>query len=59
MVEQIERLKNSNSWKKDDGKFIPYPSTWLNGRRWEDEFETENEKRDKFLKELEEKYKEE
>ena len=24
-------------WKKDAGRFIPYPSTWLNGRRWEDE----------------------
>lgn len=28
---------NSFDWKKDGGKFIPYPATWLNGRRWEDE----------------------
>jgi hypothetical protein len=24
-------------WQKDGGRFIPHPSTWLNGRRWEDE----------------------
>ncbi len=24
-------------WQKDSGRFIPHPSTWLNGRRWEDE----------------------
>ncbi|MFI8643863.1 hypothetical protein ACIGJK_03535 [Pseudomonas iridis] len=24
-------------WTKDKGQFIPHPSTWLNGKRWEDE----------------------
>lgn len=24
-------------WSEHDGKYIPYPSTWLNQRRWEDE----------------------
>jgi len=33
----LEKHKNTNAWKKDDGKFIPYPSTWLNKERWEDE----------------------
>lgn len=23
-------------WNKDDGMYVPYPSTWLHGRRWED-----------------------
>ena len=27
---------NSEQWKKDGGKFVPYPATWINGRRWED-----------------------
>lgn len=27
----------SEGWLKDGGKFIPHPSTWLNGKRWEDE----------------------
>lgn len=29
--------KKSFDWIKDGGKFIPYPATWLNQRRWEDE----------------------
>ena len=24
-------------WTKDNGQFIPHASTWLNGKRWEDE----------------------
>lgn len=26
-----------DNWLKDGGQFIPYPASWLNGRRWEDE----------------------
>lgn len=26
----------------DDPKFIPFPATWLNGERWEDEIKTES-----------------
>ena len=29
----------SQDWARDDGKYIPYPATWLNGKRWEDEVE--------------------
>jgi uncharacterized protein YdaU (DUF1376 family) len=27
----------STAWTKDNGQFIPHPSTWINGKRWEDE----------------------
>ena len=37
MLTSIAYLKTTEQWKKDDGKFIPHPQTWLNGRRWEDE----------------------
>jgi phage replication O-like protein O len=33
----LEKQKQSEEWKKENGKYIPYPATWLNGRRWEDE----------------------
>lgn len=33
----VERQKASDQWTRDGGKFVPYASTWLNGRRWEDE----------------------
>lgn len=29
--------KTSPDWMKNGGQFIPYPATWLNGRRFEDE----------------------
>jgi|SoiMetStandDraft_2_1073263.scaffolds.fasta_scaffold08327_3 hypothetical protein len=36
----VERAKQSEQWQRDGGRFIPYPTTWLNGRRWEDEVAT-------------------
>lgn len=36
LLDGIEKWKNSAQWCKDNGQFIPYPATWLNGRRWED-----------------------
>lgn len=33
----VERDKQSEQWKQDNGQFIPYPATWINQRRWEDE----------------------
>lgn len=30
----------SHDWIKDGGKYVPMPTTWLNGRRWEDEVKT-------------------
>ena len=45
MLKAIELQKESKQWEKDGGAFIPYPATWLNQRRWEDELpqvETDN-----------------
>lgn len=36
----IEAQKKTDQWSKDEGKFIPHPTTWLNGKRWEDEITT-------------------
>ena len=33
----LKRALASESWLRDGGQFIPMASTWLNGRRWEDE----------------------
>jgi hypothetical protein len=38
ILKAIKRQKQSPQWREEP-KFIPYPSTWLNGRRWEDEVE--------------------
>jgi len=33
----LEQFKSSPEWIDRNGKFIPHPSTWLNGKRWNDE----------------------
>lgn len=33
----LERFKASKGWLKDNGQFIPHPTTWLNQERWKDE----------------------
>lgn len=40
IISAVRSDKLSKAWKKDGGQYIPYPSTWLNGRRWEDEHDT-------------------
>ena len=35
----VEDQKNSEDWKKEKGKYIPNPSTWLRRKRWNDELE--------------------
>ena len=37
VMASLSRQKMSDQWIRDGGKFIPHPTTWLNGRRWEDE----------------------
>ena len=40
VLKALKTQKNSEQWKKDNGQFIPLPTTWLNGARWEDEVTT-------------------
>jgi uncharacterized protein YdaU (DUF1376 family) len=35
----LRKAKASRDWLKDDGQYIPHPSTWLNQRRWEDQLD--------------------
>lgn len=37
IADGLARQVVSDAWIKDGGQFIPHPSTWLNGKRWEDE----------------------
>ena len=40
LIKAIEQYKKTPQWMKNGGQFIPYPSTWLNQKRWEDEIGT-------------------
>jgi phage replication O-like protein O len=35
----VVKQKRSDDWTRENGRFIPNPASWLNGRRWEDEVE--------------------
>ena len=37
MSAALKTQRASEEWRRDNGRAIPYPSTWLNNRRWEDE----------------------
>jgi len=39
VLKAIEQQKQSEQWQNE--KYIPHPTTWLNGNRWEDEVKTE------------------
>ncbi len=40
MLSVLSVQVESEQWRKDSGQFVPYPTTYLNGRRWEDEIAT-------------------
>lgn len=45
ILDAVERSKNSKGWLKDNGQFIPHPTTFINQERWKDEQEeTRDEK---------------
>ena len=37
IIVSIKKWKQSSQWQDDDGRYIPYPASWLNQRKWEDE----------------------
>lgn len=59
MIDKINLLKTTEQWKKNNGQYIPYPSTWLNAKGWEDEIsndgliETEEEEIARLKAEIE------
>lgn len=36
-IAALDPLKRSEDWLREGGRFIPHPSSFLNGHRWEDE----------------------
>lgn len=52
MIKQVERFKDTKQWKEENGKYIPHPTTWINNKRWEDEFETDTEREERIDREI-------
>ena len=37
MLSALSKQKKSDQWATDEGIYIPHPTTWLNGEKWNDE----------------------
>ena len=37
IIQAVMESAKTKDWLKENGKYIPYPATYLNGKRWEDE----------------------
>lgn len=37
ILDAVAKQKQSEEWQKENWKYVPHPTTWLNGRQWEDE----------------------
>ena len=37
LIAAVEKQKRSEQWRRENGRYIPNPATWLNQGRWEDE----------------------
>ena len=48
MMSSLEQFRGSKDWLKEKGQYIPYPSTWLNQKRWEDEEMTRKQDKTKY-----------
>lgn len=35
---QVQAAAQTDQWKRDGGKYIPHPATWLSQSRWEDDY---------------------
>lgn len=37
IIAAVGSQRQSDQWRREDGRFIPHPATWLNQGRWDDE----------------------
>lgn len=42
IIADVEMKKNTNDWQRENGRFIPYPGSYLRGERWNDVNEIAN-----------------
>ena len=42
IIQAVLESAKTKDWLKENGKYIPYPATYLNGKRWEDERNDDN-----------------
>lgn len=51
LIDRVNAWKLTEDWTKDNGKFIPYPATWLRGQGWLDDLPAAKESdEDRFMR---------
>ncbi len=45
MILAIEKLKVTENWKKENGRYIPFPAKWIDMRKWEEDIVLTREER--------------
>jgi hypothetical protein len=45
----LEVWRNSGDWRREGGRYIPYPATWLNRGGWEDELPAVRQQPESFI----------
>ena len=46
IIAAVEQYKQTSRWKESNGAYIPYPETFLQDRRWEDEIRVTEQKKE-------------
>lgn len=46
IIAAVEQYKQTSRWKENNGAYIPYPETFLQDRRWEDEIRVTEQKKE-------------
>ncbi|MFC1827763.1 helix-turn-helix domain-containing protein, partial [Thermodesulfobacteriota bacterium] len=46
ILSSLQKQKDSKDWQKKNEQYIPYPASWLNDERWNDEVKPQTS--DKF-----------
>lgn len=44
LIKAVVVQRANPDWQKDDGRYVPYPATWLRDERWEDSPDVEIER---------------
>lgn len=53
MIAAVKVQLKSKDWMKEDGQYIPYPASWINGKKWKDKLTTPKQENDApYLKEV-------
>lgn len=52
LIQAVEKWKKTDDWKRESGRFIPYPATWLRAGQWMDEITDKEAERDAMVRRI-------